>query len=149
MARVIRTFIRAKQTGWPVTVGWAKVLPSFHTTRGHRVALSYRVRHRKTGALRVPMEASEEAQARRARRREWSEVQPDEFDKRHTRTAKFKFRKFNISMSNELFARMEAARSNLNYGNGMSRSEFIAFCVARYMHRKSQDWFEEKERGGT
>ncbi len=88
------------------------------------------------------MEGSESARERRARRREWSDVKPDEFDKRHTRTARFKAKKFNISMSNELFAKMEAARSKLDFGEGMSRSRFVSYCVARYFHKKSEDWFE-------
>ena len=126
-----------------------EVLPPFRTTRGHPVALSRRRATPEDGRLCESMDKSEEARERRARRREWSDVEEDEFDKRHTRTAKFKVRKFNISMSQDLFARMEAARDRLNFGNGMNRSEFVAFCVARYMHGKSQDWFEEKERSGT
>ncbi len=86
---------------------------------------------------------SVDARIRRARRREWSDVKPDEFDKRHTRTAKFKVKKFNISMSHDLFARMEAARAKLNYGNGMSRSAFVGYCLGRYFHAKGKEYFEE------
>ncbi len=80
---------------------------------------------------------------RRQKRREWSDVKPDEeLDHRHTRELKAKHYKFNISMPPGLFMQMEAARRKLDFGNGMSRSRFIAYCIGRYFHKKSQDWFE-------
>jgi hypothetical protein len=70
-------------------------------------------------------------QERRARRREWSDVEEKEFDKRHTRKAKFKMIPFVARFTPDGMAAMEVRRAGLNYGRGMSRSEYLEFLVRR------------------
>ncbi len=107
------------------------------------VTLSYRVRHDKAGVFESRVNTDPE---KPRKRREWSDVKPDvELDHRHTRELKAKHYKFNISMPPGLFMQMEAARRKLDFGNGMSRSRFIAYCIGRYFHKKSQEWFESEE----
>src|SRR3989442_9412520 len=64
--------------------------------------------------------------------------EPDEeLDHRNTRELKAKHYKLNISMPPGLFMQMEAARRKLDFGNGMSRSRFVAYCIGRYFPKKS------------
>lgn len=75
---------------------------------------------------------TEWGQRRRARRREFDEGTVGRLDKRFTRTAMFRRVRLQITFTEEGLEMMEARRKLLNYGRGMSRSEFLEFLVRAY-----------------
>jgi hypothetical protein len=77
--------------------------------------------------------AKEWSRERSARRRPFEPGDiVERLDKRHTRTAKFKVRRLNITMTEEGLAMVDARRALLNFGRGMTRSEFLEMLARHY-----------------
>jgi hypothetical protein len=91
--------------------------------------------------------ASEWGKERRERRREWRDVKEKEFDKRHTRTAKFKLKKVTAWIRPEAYAAMDAYRSRMGYGRGMSWGELFEYLFGRMTKKASKEWMAEHDEG--
>lgn len=78
---------------------------------------------------------SELARERRARRTEWEDAEAlKRLDRRATRRARWKKEDVHIYLTSEARAMAEAIADRLNYGRGMSLSEFIEYLIRRYAH---------------
>ena|SRR5438309_7344950 len=70
--------------------------------------------------------------ARRARRRQYDKEDADRrLDHRTTRSAKYKDLRIHITIAEDIVAAGKAKAAALNYGAGMSFSEYVEMLIAR------------------